>query len=56
MMKTTIVKLLVALCLLTSSAFAADKKPNIIFIMTDDQGYGDLACHGHPFIKTPNLD
>jgi arylsulfatase len=24
--------------------------------MTDDQGYGDLACHGHPFLKTPNLD
>lgn len=24
--------------------------------MTDDQGYGDLACHGHPFVKTPNLD
>lgn len=31
-------------------------QPNIIFIMTDDQGYGDLACHGHPFLETPNLD
>jgi arylsulfatase len=24
--------------------------------MTDDQGYGDLGCHGHPFLKTPNID
>ncbi|YCM47108.1 arylsulfatase (plasmid) [Verrucomicrobiaceae bacterium 227] len=28
----------------------------MIFVMTDDQGYGDLACHGHPYLKTPNLD
>ena len=30
--------------------------PNVIVIMTDDQGYGDIAAHGHPIIKTPNLD
>jgi arylsulfatase A-like enzyme len=34
----------------------AGKKPNIIFILTDDQGYGDLSCHGNPILKTPNID
>ncbi|NBR49938.1 arylsulfatase, partial [bacterium] len=31
-------------------------KPNIIFILTDDQGYGDISAHGHPLLKTPNFD
>jgi arylsulfatase A-like enzyme len=34
---------------------AADK-PNIVFIFADDWGWGDLGCHGHPWLKTPNID
>jgi arylsulfatase len=34
----------------------AGKRPNIVFILTDDQGYGDLSCHGNPVLKTPNMD
>ncbi|MCK5175473.1 MAG: sulfatase-like hydrolase/transferase, partial [Planctomycetes bacterium] len=31
-------------------------KPNVVLVMTDDQGYFDLACHGNPDIHTPNID
>ncbi len=32
------------------------RRPNVILVMTDDQGYGDLASHGDPVLQTPNLD
>jgi arylsulfatase A-like enzyme len=38
------------------SASAATDRPNILFIFADDLGWGDLSCHGHPYIKTPNID
>lgn len=38
------------------AADAPTKKPNIVFILTDDQGYGDVVRHGHPLLKTPHQD
>ena len=38
------------------TGFVYSTIPNILFIMTDDQGFGPLGAHGHPWIKTPNLD
>lgn len=38
------------------NAFENNSKPNVIFIMADDLGYGDLSCYGAIKIKTPNID
>jgi len=47
--------LFVATCT-TFAAAAEERPPNIIYILADDLGYGDLGCYGHPTAKTPNLD
>ena len=48
-------RLLSGLVFCGSAALFA-KSPNIVLVITDDQGYGDLSCHGNPILKTPNLD
>ncbi|HRH99395.1 MAG TPA: sulfatase-like hydrolase/transferase, partial [Prosthecobacter sp.] len=45
-------------CLLLhfASDAAAVEPPNIVLVMADDQGWGDMAYNGHPHLKTPNFD
>lgn len=52
---------LLALCALLLTAGNATpavpkRPPDVVVILTDDQGYGDLACHGNPLLRTPHLD
>lgn len=46
---------LLFLFVFAASSWAKDK-PNVVIVITDDQGYGDLSCHGNPVLKTPELD
>ena len=41
---------------LNMSIFGAEQRPNFVFMFADDFGYGDIACQGHPYAKTPALD
>lgn len=59
MMKTNRALLITAAAAASAAGFAADKtpsKPNIIYLMFDDLGYGDLGCYGQDKIETPNID
>ena len=52
------VGLVVTLCLslATAVAFADTSRPNIVLVLADDLGYGDLGCFGSKDVKSPNLD
>jgi len=57
MIRTVGILCLFLLTLLVSATFAeATEKPNIVFILADDLGFGDLACYGHPYARTPHID
>jgi len=54
--KTLIVCFVVFSSLVSSSASAADRLPNVVIVFTDDQGYADVGCFGATDFETPNLD
>jgi arylsulfatase len=43
-------------CCGTAFGDAKPTRPNVIVLLTDDNGYGDLSCHGNPVLRTPNFD
>jgi arylsulfatase A-like enzyme len=55
-MKILFAYITLAIFVSNCSSKTEQTKPNIVFVLTDDQGYGDLACHGNPWIQTSNLD
>jgi arylsulfatase A-like enzyme len=42
--------------LINALSCLATERPNVIIVITDDQGYADLSCHGHPILETPSFD
>lgn len=49
-------RVLTVLMIVVASGVSAERQPNIVFILADDFGYGDLGVTGHPYIKSPNID
>ena len=52
----TAVRFAALLAALVPPTVSAAERPSVVVVMTDDQGYGDLGCHGNPVLRTPHLD
>ncbi len=48
--------LFLAFCFASGCDSPQGAQPNVVFILSDDQGWGDLSAHGNPLLQTPNLD
>ena len=55
-MKSALRCLLLLLPVMASGGAVTAVRPNVVIILADDLGYGDLGCYGHPKFKTPNID
>ncbi|MDU0353166.1 arylsulfatase [Paraglaciecola aquimarina] len=53
---STALKLIISVLILMVTSAHAQDRPNIVIMMTDDQGYGDIGMHNNPFLKTPNIE
>ena len=49
-------KLLLVLLFISCSSIEIERRPNIILILTDDQGWGDISVNGNKDVHTPNID
>ncbi|NLS97940.1 MAG: arylsulfatase [Planctomycetaceae bacterium] len=54
--ETGVLCLVLGLLVAGAASAVAAERPNVILVMSDDQGYGELSCHGNPVLQTPHLD
>ncbi len=56
-LKIRLSRILIAVTIISAcSILQSQDRPNVIIMMSDDQGYGDIGSHGNPFLKTPNME